>query len=155
MSIAPIRIQVTVDAPPERAFALFGQSMGKWWPKGKTIGATPHADIVIEPSVGGRWYERGEDGTECDWGTVLAWEPPTRLLLGWHLDATWKFDPRLTTTVEITFTLASAGGTVVTLEHRDLERFGPSAEQVSDRIRHGWPILVNAYGEYARGVTAQ
>jgi uncharacterized protein YndB with AHSA1/START domain len=129
--------------------------MGRWWPRGKTIGATPHADIVVEDRVGGRWYERAEDGIECDWGTVLAWDPPGRLLLGWHLDAAWKFDPDLVTTVEITFVPAAGGGTVVTLEHRDLERFGPSAEYVAERINHGWPILVGAYAEYARGGSAQ
>jgi uncharacterized protein YndB with AHSA1/START domain len=54
---------------------------------------SPIADIVIEPKVGGRWYEIGQDGTQCDTGRVTAFEPPPRLILAWHLNENYQFDP--------------------------------------------------------------
>jgi uncharacterized protein YndB with AHSA1/START domain len=148
MTIAPIVQSVTVAVPPDRAFALFTGSMGRWWQRGKTIGAKPHVEIVMEPRPDGRWFERDEDGAETDWGRVLAWQPPARVLLGWHLDASFAYDPELETEVEITFVPDDAG-TRVTLTHRNLERFGESAERVASQLGGGWPTLVQAFADYA------
>ena len=70
MTIAPIRHAVTVKAPPERAFLLFARDIGKWWPRTMSIAAAPQADVILEPRAGGRWFERGEDGSETEWGRV-------------------------------------------------------------------------------------
>ncbi len=139
MSIRPIHRTVSVRVPPERAFELFTGHISKWWPAGKTIGNAPHVAIVLEPRGGGRWFERDADGTETEWGTVLAWEPPARLLLGWQIGAQFTFDPALLTEVELTFTPTEAGGTLVALEHRQLERFGADAALMAEKIGHGWP----------------
>jgi hypothetical protein len=64
----------------------------------------------------GRWFEIGEDGSECNWGKVLAWEPPTRVLLAWQINGDWKYDASLVTEVEVTFTPLSAGETRVAFE---------------------------------------
>lgn len=78
MRIAAIRHSVEVKANPARAYDLFMTQMGQWWPRGCTVGANPHAAIVVEPQAGGRWFERDEIGNETQWGKVLAWEPPQR-----------------------------------------------------------------------------
>ena len=148
MSIAPIIRTVQVKAPPARAFDLFAKHMGAWWPKGSTVGKAPHAEIVIEPRVGGRWFERDADGNEAQWGKVLAWEPPARLLFVWQLNTQWRYDPDLMTEVEVTFA-AVGSGTLVTLEHRHLERFGTDAAQHADKLRGGWPTRVVDFGRYA------
>ena len=57
----------------------------------------------MEPRVGGRWYERGDDGSTCDWGSVLAWEPQSRLVLSWDITADWQYDPELKTEIEVRF----------------------------------------------------
>ena len=80
-----IRKQLTLEAPIERAFRVFTASMGTWWPKEHHIGASALKDCVIEPKVNGRWYEIDEDGSTCEWGKVLEWDPPRRLLLAWQL----------------------------------------------------------------------
>jgi uncharacterized protein YndB with AHSA1/START domain len=147
MSIDPIVQAVTVTAPPERAFSLFTASMGRWWKRGMSIGAKPHVEVVVEPRDGGRWFERDEDGAETDWGKVLAWEPPGRVLLGWQIDASFKVDPKLITEVEVTF-VPEGTGTRVTLTHRNLERFGESAERVASQLAGGWPTLVQLYAEF-------
>jgi len=149
MSIAPLRFSVTVKPPPERAFDLFMREIANWWPKGRTIGAKPHVAIVVEPRPEGRWFERDEDGTECDWGKVLAWEPPARVLLGWQLNSEFRFDPDLVTEVELSFSPAAGGGTLVTLEHRNLERFGDAAERVAGQLGSGWPSRLRDFVDFA------
>jgi uncharacterized protein YndB with AHSA1/START domain len=149
VSIAPILHSVEVKAPPRRAFELFTSCMGQWWPRGMTIGRNPHADILIEPKEGGRWFERDEEGNEAEWGRVLAWEPPKRVLLAWQIDAQWSYDPKLITAVELTFAPLADGGTRVTLEHRNLERFGQDAAKHADKLRGGWPTLVGHFAQYA------
>jgi uncharacterized protein YndB with AHSA1/START domain len=79
----------------------------------------------------------------------LAWEPPSRLLLGWQINCEWGYDPNLVTEVEVTFVSAEGGGTLVTLEHRDLERFGADAERHAERIRGGWPARLADFAQYA------
>lgn len=85
---------------------------------------------MIEPKVGGRWYERGDDGSTCDWGRVLAWEPPKRLVLTWDISADWQFDPNLKTELEIRFVPEGAASTRVELVHRHLDRYGARRDEM-------------------------
>ena len=149
MTIAPVVKSVTVKTTPERAFELFTGQMARWWPVGQTVGKSPHVAIVVEPSTGGRWFERDAEGVETNWGKVLAWEPPTRLLLGWQLDSRFAYDPEFLTEVELTFAPAAGGGAIVTLEHRNLERFGDDAEKVAAQIDVGWPRHLAEFAGYA------
>jgi len=149
MSIAPIIKSVTVKAPPARAFELFAGHMERWWPVGKTVGRNPHVAIVLEPHTDGRWFERDAEGNDTYWGKVLAWEPPTRLLLGWQLNSKWAYDPDFLTELELTFVPAEGGGTRVTLEHRNLERFGADAAKHAEALRGGWPTFFAKFADYA------
>lgn len=149
MSIAPIVRTIAVKAAPDRAFELFASRMGEWWPKGKTVGKNTHAEIVVEPRPDGRWFERDAEGGETQWGKVLAWEPPSRLLLGWQLNAEWRYDPNFLTEVELTFAPVDGGGTLVTLEHRNLARFGAGAEERAKSLDGGWPTMLAAFARYA------
>jgi uncharacterized protein YndB with AHSA1/START domain len=148
ISPAPVRKSIAVKAAPERAFAVFTANMGRWWLRTHTINASPMKDVVIEPRVGGRWYELGEDGSQCQWGKVLAWEPPHRLLLAWQINGEWKYDAALVTEVEVTF-IADGGGTRVELEHRHLERMGDSAEAARQAVDSpgGWSGLLTAFAQ--------
>jgi uncharacterized protein YndB with AHSA1/START domain len=136
---APVRRSVIVRASPAHAFAVFTGRMTRWWRPDHHIGTSPLKEVVLEPRVGGRWYEIGEDGSTCQWGTVLAWEPPARLLLAWQLDADWKYDPHFVTELEVRF-LPEGDGTRVELEHRNLERFGDKAEAIRKSLGSpdGW-----------------
>lgn len=128
LSSYAVRKTVTVDAPIKHVFRVFTEEHGRWWPLNTHhIGKVPAATAVIEPHVGGRWYERGVDGTECVWGKVLVWEPPHRLVLAWQLTADWRFDVTLQTEVEVRFVADSAGRTRVELEHRHLDRYRDQA----------------------------
>ena len=148
MSIAPVIRSVEIKAPPGRAFDLFASRIGDWWPVGKTVGKNPHVAIMIEPRAGGRWFERDAEGNETQWGKVLAYEPPGRLLLGWQLNAQWIYDPDFLTEVELAFEATPAGGSKVTLEHRNLERFGGDAERIAGQVGGGWPAFLGHFAEF-------
>jgi uncharacterized protein YndB with AHSA1/START domain len=150
---APIRKSVHVKVSPARAFEVFTAGATRWWLKSHSISITksPIKDVVIEPRAGGRWFERGEDGTECPWGRVLAWEPPThqregRLLLGWQINADFKYDAALLTEVEVRF-IADGGGTLVELEHRHIERLGERGAALHDAFTQGWSVLLDSFAE--------
>jgi len=143
-----VRVQIRVAAPRETAFRVFTEGLATWWPMATHhIAKVPAATSVIEPRVGGRFFERGQDGSECDWGVVRAWEPPERLVLGWQIDADWKYDPGCETTVEIRFLAEGPDRTRVELEHRDLDRFGARRDELRGQLggEGGWPALVELY----------
>jgi uncharacterized protein YndB with AHSA1/START domain len=104
-------------------------------------------EAVIEARPGGRWFERGEDGSECEVGKVLVWEPPNRLVLGWQLSPQFKYDPNVTSEVEVRFIADGTSATLVELEHRHLERHGEQAETLRQAIDapNGWSNLLNLY----------
>ncbi len=146
---APVRKTLRVNAAPERAFEVFTAGMGRWWAKTHSINVSPQKDVIMEPRAGGRWYEVGEDGSECDWGHVIAWEPPGRVLLAWQVDSNWKFDPNLVTEVEVLF-IADGDGTRIELEHRHIERFGAAeAHRAVLDSPEGWSLLLQNFAACA------
>ena len=147
-----VRQSVVVDAPPERAFAVFTEGIGTWWPLDPyQIGEKPATTAVIEPREGGRWYERAADGTECPWGRVLAWEPPGRLVLTWEISCDWQPDPTAVSEVELRFAADGDGRTRVELEHRGLETYGERAQEMRDTFGSpgGWGGLLAKFVEAA------
>jgi len=122
---------VNVAASPEVAWRVFTEKMGSWWPLAYyKIGKAHAVDAVMEPRVGGRWYERGDDGSTCQWGSVLAWEPHTRLVLEWGVNADWQYDPELKTEIEVRFIAQGERATRVELEHRRLDRYGARRDEM-------------------------
>ena len=79
-------------------------------------------EIVVEPRPGGRWFTVCQDGSECDVGRVLAWEPPGRLLLAWQITSEWKYEPSFVTEVEVLFTPIGARRTRYPHRSRSLRR---------------------------------
>jgi uncharacterized protein YndB with AHSA1/START domain len=148
--IPPITGTVTVALPVDEAFALFTSAIDRWWPRAFHIGAAEVDEIVLEPFVDGRWYERGVDGSECTWGEVLAYDAPRRLVLSWHLNGEWAYDPdpAHASEIEVTFT-PDGDGTRVELVHRGFERHGATAEALRDGVSRegGWGGLLKLYSE--------
>jgi DNA-binding transcriptional ArsR family regulator/uncharacterized protein YndB with AHSA1/START domain len=142
---------VTVEAPQAVAFRVFIEQ--RWWPVKTHHLAQPAGDeVVLEPYVGGRWFERAADGAECNWGTVLVWEPPHRLVLTWQVAPDWTYlpDPEQASWIEVRFVAQTSEQTVVTLAHRHLERYGNQTErmrQILDRP-NGAAEPLRAYAEF-------
>ena len=148
---APVRKTLTVATTPQRAFEVFTAGFDRWWPRTHSIGEAPLKTAVIEPRRGGRWYGLLENGTEAEWGDVLAWEPPTRLLLAWRIGADWKYDPDLLTEVEVVFAAQGEGVTLVSLEHRLLENMGAEGEGARANFdsEGGWGGLLQMFAAEA------
>jgi uncharacterized protein YndB with AHSA1/START domain len=148
---APVRKSILVKVAPSRAFEVFTTRFADWWPSSHKIGASAYKTSVLEPRVGGRWCEIGEDGVACDWGEVLIWEPPARLVLAWRIGADWKYDPAIATEVEVNFTALADGATRVDLEHRHLERLGENAGGMREAFDSpgGWGGILERYAAAA------
>ncbi|MGD0629276.1 MAG: SRPBCC family protein [Terracidiphilus sp.] len=160
---AVVRKSVRVQAGIARAFSVFVEQMETWWPPTHHIGKTPFEAIFIEPRVGGRWYERDVDGKMTDWGKVLAWDPPHRVTLSWHVgpghdqpDWVCDPDPAKASEVEIRFTAQGPATTLVELEHSKLERHGEGYEQLR-AIFDGpgaWITILELFAKAAGGEKA-
>jgi uncharacterized protein YndB with AHSA1/START domain len=155
MNIPPVRKNLLVRATPEHTFATwiaFG-----WWPRQHSILASgsPQKSVRLEPRAGGRWYEVGEDGSECVWGRVLAYEPPRRLVLTWQINGAFELEPTATSEVELTFT-PEGEGTRVTLEHRGFENFLATGQQLRDAVDNdgGWGGLLQFMARSAEAAPA-
>lgn len=150
-----VRESIVVDAPAERAFTVFTEDMGSWWPPDHHILQGELAEMVFEPRVGGRIYDRGADGNECQWGTVLAYEPPQRLVFSWNITLAWGIEDDLdkTSEVEVRFIPAGPERTRVELEHRNIERHGEGWEKMRDAVGSpgGWLRGLEAFAERVRG----
>ncbi|SEC92266.1 Uncharacterized conserved protein YndB, AHSA1/START domain [Rhizobiales bacterium GAS188] len=152
-SLAPVRRSVRVAANRDRAFELF--TGFEWWPKSYSILETrsPQTGVVLELSKGGRWFERGEDGSEADWGKLLVVEKPSRLVLTWQLGADYRYHPEHATEVEVNFVPDGTKAVTLTLEHRHFERFGAAAEAVRASVDgpQGWEGLLKGYADAVSG----
>ncbi|MES1166034.1 MAG: SRPBCC family protein [Verrucomicrobiota bacterium] len=150
--VPPVRREVVVATTPERAFKVFTDGIDRWWPREHHIGNSPLQREVLEPGVGGRWFGVSQDGSTCDVGKVLAWEPPHRLVLAWQITSEWKYDPGFVTEVEVTFTAEGAKATRVAVEHRDLHRYGlaePEYGKAIDSQTGGWGYILGCFAKTA------
>ncbi len=148
-TIEAVRKSVTVNADPQTAFEIFTADFDSWWPRSHHLGKTPMTRGSIEGRKGGRCYTEHEDGEEVQWGTVLAWEPPRRVVLAWQIAADWKCEPDLTkaSEVEVRFTAEPGGKTRVDLEHRNFERMtsGGEAMRAGVNAEGGWGTLLQMF----------
>jgi uncharacterized protein YndB with AHSA1/START domain len=144
-----VRHHVIVNAPIERAFAVFTEQFGDFKPREHNLLAVPIAETVFEPRVGGHIYDRGVDGSVCQWARVLVYEPPSRLVFSWDIGPTWQLEPDhvKTSEVEVRFTAESGQRTRVDLEHRNIDRHGSGWQSVADGIGGdaGWPLYLLRY----------
>lgn len=136
--IEPIRLTFEVACPAERAFEIWTARTSTWWPTSHTVSTEVGLAVVLQPWIGGRIYERTADGAEHDWGEIVAWEPPHRLVYSWHLRA----DRADATEVEIRFTDLDAATSRVDIEHRGWDRLGAGGQERRDANGAGWAGLL-------------
>jgi uncharacterized protein YndB with AHSA1/START domain len=140
--IEPLRIVFDVDAEPDQAFWVWTQRASMWWPPSHTAANRRGTSLIFEPAPGGRVFERDPDGKEVDWGSVLVWEPPERLVYDWHIFS----DACDATEVEVRFVAKGNGTTRVELEHRGWDAFGDGAIR-RERNQGQWHRLIPTYAQ--------
>ena len=144
-----VRTEIVVDAPLERAFAVFTEQFDRIKPREHNLLAVDVAETVLEARAGGRIYDRGVDGSVCEWARVLAVDPPQRLVFTWDISPQWRIetDPARTSEVEVRFVAETPERTRVELEHRHLDRHGTGWESERDGIAadDGWPLYLRRY----------
>ncbi len=146
-----VQSEIVVEAPLERAFAVFTEDIGSWWPPENHILDAELAEMVFEPRVGGHVYDRGVDGSECRWARVLAYEPPNRVLISWDITPQWQLetDSSRASEIEVRFVPEAPDRTRVELEHRNLERHGEGWEGLRDAVgsEGGWGSCLQSFAE--------
>jgi uncharacterized protein YndB with AHSA1/START domain len=146
-----VRTAIIVDAPIEQAFRVFTEDFDSVKPREHSILGVEVAESVFEPRVGGRVYDRGVDGSECQWARVLVFEPPNRLVFSWDISPAWQLESDLdrASEVEVRFVAESAERTRVELEHRNLDRHGDGWQDARDAVggTGGWPLYLKRFEE--------
>ena len=153
VKLLSVRKSVTVNAPIAHVFRTFTERQNDWWPRAHHIGKCEQFTATLEARAGGRWFERGDDGSECDWGRVLVWQPPTRVVLQWSIGGDWRYDPDLKTEVDVRFVAETKERTRVDLEHRGLELYGDQAETMRNIFDSptAWAETLSIMAGFAEG----
>ena len=150
-----VRTQIVVEAPIERAFSVFTEDFDRIKPREHNLLEVEIAETVFEPREGGRIYDRGVDGSECQWARVLAYEPPDRVAFSWDISPQWQIetDPSNASEVEVRFVSETPERTRVELEHRNLDRHGEGWEGEREAVASegGWPLYLQRYAELIKG----
>lgn len=146
-----VRHEVVVNAPIERAFSVFTEDFGSFKPREHNLLSVEIAETVFEPRAGGRLYDRGVDGSECNWARVLVYEPPDRVVISWDINPQWQIETDLekTSEVDIRFIAEAPERTRVELEHRNLDRHLDGWEAVRGGVDSdgGWPLYLSRFAE--------
>jgi uncharacterized protein YndB with AHSA1/START domain len=149
--MAAVKRTIRVEVPIEKAFHVFVERMADWWPASHHIAVEPFNEIVVERHEGGRWFERDSNGTECEWGRVLVWEPPRRLIFSWNLQPDFKYSPDQTRASELELQFVEEGPATTRLEfeHRHLERHGEGYEKLRASVDSpgGWTMILDKFVE--------
>jgi uncharacterized protein YndB with AHSA1/START domain len=148
-----VSTSIVVAAPIDRAFRVFTEDFDRIKPREHNMLAVDIAETVFERRVGGRIFDRGVDGSECQWARVLAFEPPDRVVFSWDISPQWQIESDLdkTSEVEVRFVAESPERTRVEIEHRNLDRHGPGWESSRDGVggEAGWPLYLQRFADLA------
>jgi hypothetical protein len=138
----PISYTIEVPCNQQRAFETFA-NIGSWWPLDKRSMATMQGkqnpvSLTLEPQVGGKIVETGEDGTEYHWGTVRTFDPNDLFIMDFHMGLP-AIDP--CSQVEVAFTALDDNRTKVVLTQGNWEAFGDMAEMMRNGYGSSWHML--------------
>jgi uncharacterized protein YndB with AHSA1/START domain len=151
VSDTSVRTSIVVEAPLERAFRVFTEDFDSIKPREHNMLSVEIAETVFEAREGGRIYDRGVDGSECQWARVLAYEPPNRVVFSWDISPQWQIETDLekTSEVEVRFISEASDRTRVELEHRNLDRHGEGWEPERDAVggEGGWPLYLQRFAD--------
>jgi uncharacterized protein YndB with AHSA1/START domain len=138
----PIIKTIEVPCSQEKAFRVFVNEMGSWWPLDKRsmslkFTGKPAKSLRIEPKQGGKIVEIGHDDTEHLWGTIKSYDPHDFLSMDFHMG----MPAESASLVEVRFTTLGNERTRVELTQSNWEAFGEMAEMMRGGYGSGWVII--------------
>jgi len=137
VNLPPIVKTKTVPLRPNKAFELFTERMGEWWPtQSHSISGSADAGVRFEGRSGGRVVELAPDGAEYAWADILAWDPPRRFVLSWHPSE----QPVAASRLEVRFNAVDEG-TEIVLIHAGWEEF-PGSDALRRNYDSGWDLVL-------------
>jgi uncharacterized protein YndB with AHSA1/START domain len=141
--------RVTVPGSPATAFKIFNEKLPEWWPNNFRV-TKVGAPLGVDVGEKGRIYEIDEAGEEHTFGTIRAYEPPTRLVVAWHLNGFGRIDPddEHATEFEVTFSPSGSTRTEVAVHHAKFENMGTQhARRVRNGMDKGWPTILERFSD--------
>lgn len=152
-SIDPIIYSIEVNASPQETFDLFVDKFASWYPKAYTWSGEKLDTIEIGTHEGGRCFERGPHHFEADWGRVLAYRPPERLVFSWQIsyNRVPLPDPAQASEIEVVFTgTEDEQLTEITLRHYKFEQHGEDRAKYREALAspEGWPYILNLFKKF-------
>ena len=151
--IDPIISTIEVPCDQEKAFGVFVNEMGSWWPLEKRsmslkhVGA-PAKALRVEAREGGQIMEISPDDSEHLWGTFRSFDPHESVSMDFHMG----MPADNASLVEVRFTALGDDRTRVELTHSNWEAFGDMAEMMRGGYDSGWVIIFE--GGYAEACGA-
>lgn len=138
----PIIVTIEVPCSQKKAFGVFVNDMGSWWPLDKRSmslmnGGKPAKSLRIDPKQGGKIVEIGHDDTEYLWGTIKSFDPNDSLSMDFHMG----MPAENASLVEVRFTELEDDRTRVELTQSNWEAFGDMAEMMRGGYGSGWVII--------------
>lgn len=147
--VEPIQLSMDVPVSVNRAYGFFTEQMHTWWPKEYTWSGDVLETIAIQPETGGRCFERGPHNFELDWGRVLVWEPPHRLVFTWQIspERVPQPDPDKASQIELRFSVGEKNETHLEFKHRDIANHGEGSAAYRDALAapQGWSYILDRY----------
>jgi Activator of Hsp90 ATPase homolog 1-like protein len=146
-----VRREITVAVTPERAFDLFANHMTEWWPAEHHLATSPVVAMIIEPRVGGRLYDRCEDGSVSVWGQVTEWEPPARFAFAWMITDTWQLETDVEKASRVSVSFSAEGDrTRVVVVHDEFWRMPDGGQGMADAVGapDGWQLGLNRFADF-------
>jgi hypothetical protein len=135
--IPPVRREVEVATDPHRAFELWTEEIGRWWPMASHSVHGERSTVAFDDT---QLLETAPDGSVVTWGTVTTWDPPHLLTLSWHPGR----DATEATHLEVRFAPAGPGRTLVTLIHTGWEVLA-APERIRANYETDWPVVLEPF----------
>ena len=139
--LEPVVNTIEVPCSQEKAFEVFVNGMGSWWPLDKRsvsmLSGEPARSLRIDPRLGGKIVETGHDGTEHLWGTIRSYDPHDSITMDFHMG----LPAETASLVEVRFTVLEKHRTRVVLTQSNWEAFGDLAEMMRGGYGSGWVII--------------